>query len=196
MMTAVASILRTAGHGYFADPVFPHLAHIMKRCLYPRRQFLASWLMFGALLLVASACGGDNAGPSGSGSLSARVDGSTWTANHGIGAARTNSFISIAGSVGATSNIAIAWPDEGTGTYTIPTPVGMNMNYGLYANGHVWQALAMGTQLGGLGTGSVTVTTLNAERVVGTFQFTAPAAASSGASGQKVVTNGVFDIKF
>lgn len=171
----------------------------MKWPRFPFRQFVASWLVLGALLLVGSACGGDGGGPggpSGSGTLTAQVDGNGWTATSGILALRQSNFVSITGSVGSLSSITIAWPDEGTGTYSIPLATGMNLNYALFGSGHVWQALAMGPQLGGVGTGSVTVTTLNAERVVGTFQFTAPAAASSGASGQKVVTNGAFNITF
>jgi hypothetical protein len=128
--------------------------------------------------------------------MTARVDGSSWSATSGILAVRNSGFVSITGSVGATTSISMAWPDEGAGTYSIPTPVGMNFNYSVFSSGHVWQALAMGTQLGGVGSGSVTVTTSNSERVVGTFQFTAPAAVSSGATGQKVVTNGAFNIRF
>jgi hypothetical protein len=171
----------------------------MKSPRVPRRQFVASWLVLGSFLLAGSACGGGNggpAGPSGSGTMTARVDGATWTATSGIVAVRINNFVSVTGSVGAVSHITIAWPDEGADTYAIPLATGMNLNYGLFGSGHLWQALAMGTQLGGVGTGSVTVTTLNAERVAGTFQFTAPAAASSGASGQRVITNGAFNIPF
>ncbi len=172
---------------------------MMKRPRFPWRHFLASRLLLGTLLAGGSACGGDGGGPgapSGTGTLTAQVDGSGWTATSGILALRQSNFVSITGSVGSVSSITIAWPDEGAGTYSIPNATGMNLNYALFGSGHVWQALAMGTQLGGVGNGSVTVTTLNAERVVGTFQFTAPAASSSGASGQKVVTNGAFNIKF
>jgi hypothetical protein len=159
----------------------------------------APLLAAGLILVVLAACGGDGGGPggpSGSGTLTARVDGSTWTATSGILALRANNVISFTGSVGATSHIAIAFPDAGTGTYSVPTAVGLNFNYGVFSTGHVWQALALGAQLGGVGSGSVTVTTLNSERVAGTFEFTAPPAQSSGATGTKVVTNGSFNIKF
>lgn len=198
-MTAVPPILRTAGRGNFTRPVPLQMALIMKWSRFPWQRFVASWLVLGTLFLVGSACGGDGGGPggpSGTGTLTAQVDGSGWTATSGILASRQNNVVAITGSVGSISSIAIGWPDEGLGTYSIPLAAGMNLNYGLYSNGHLWQALAMGAQLGGVGSGSVTVTTLNGERVVGTFQFTAPAAASSGASGQKVVTNGAFNIKF
>lgn len=163
------------------------------------RLLRAPILVAGLTVLALAACGGDGdgpGGPSGSGTLTARVDGSTWTATSGILALRVNNFVSFTGSVGANTSITIAFPDEGPGTYSIPAAVGLNFNYGVFSNGHLWQALAMGTQLGGVGSGSVTVTTLNSERVAGTFEFTAPAAQSSGATGTRVVTNGAFNIRF
>jgi hypothetical protein len=45
------------------------------------------------------------------------------------------------------------------------------------------------------GTGSITFTTLSSTRAVGTFSFTAQAG-SGGATGQKAVTNGTFDVTF
>lgn len=176
----------------------------MKRFRFPHHAAQAAGRSFilraaGALvplLLLVIACGGDGSGPSGSGTLSARVDGSSWNATAGIVAMRVNNFISITGSVGGNTVLTIAWPDDGPGTYSIPTSVGLNMSYGIYGNGHLWMALGIGTQLGGVGSGSVTVTTLDSERVAGTFEFTAPAAESSGATGTKVITSGVFNIKF
>jgi hypothetical protein len=46
------------------------------------------------------------------------------------------------------------------------------------------------------GTGSITFSTLNSERAIGTFQFTGQAAPGTSATGQKMVTSGTFDIKF
>jgi hypothetical protein len=45
------------------------------------------------------------------------------------------------------------------------------------------------------GTGSVTLTTLTANHIVGTFAFSA-VASGGGATGTSVVTNGQFDITF
>lgn len=150
-------------------------------------------------LVLLTACGGDGGdgpnGPGAEGTMTARVNGASWSANSGVLALRINNFISITGSVGSTSNITIAFPDEGAGTYSIPGAVGMNMNYSLFGPNHLWQALGLGPS-DGLGSGSLTVTTLTAERVAGTFQFTAPAAQSSGATGQAVVTEGAFNIRF
>ena len=44
-------------------------------------------------------------------------------------------------------------------------------------------------------TGSITLTTLTADRVAGTFQFTGQAGPGTPATGQKSVTSGSFDIE-
>ena len=58
------------------------------------------------------------------------------------------------------------------------------------SNGRSWHALST------VGNGTVTLTSISATGAAGTFAFTAPAVASSGATGSKVVTNGSFDVKF
>jgi hypothetical protein len=154
-----------------------------------------------AVLLVAvvAACG--DSGPtepagSGKGSITARVDGSAWNGSAAAIASRSNDFIAVGGTAGGQTNITFAFPSGGTGTYTIPNAVGMNFVYSEFSTGRVWQALAMGPTAGGIGTGTVTVTALTADRVAGTFAFTAPAAASSSATGIRTITNGAFDIRF
>ena len=150
------------------------------------------------LLVVAAACGGDSAGPGNpQGSLSARVDGANWSANTGVMVLRANGYVSFGGSRSSGSTtLTIAFPDQGPQTYAIPATIGLNMNYTEGTTGALWQAIGFGTALGGVGTGSVVVEVLTAERVAGTFSFTAPAAQTSAASGTKTVTNGAFDIKF
>jgi hypothetical protein len=150
------------------------------------------------LYALLTACGGDG-GPlepvATDNSITATVDGSPWNGSSTALAMRSSGFISVTGTVASNTYIAFAFPDGGPGTYSIPNAVGMNFNYGEYSTGRLWQALGMGT-LGGVGAGSVTVTTLTAERVAGTFQFTAPAAASSGATGTRTITNGAFNVRY
>jgi hypothetical protein len=164
-------------------------------------RYFTMLLRGSAMLLLAfvTACG--DGGPTepagnGKGSITARVDGSAWNGSAAAIASRSTGFIAVGGTAGSQSNITFAFPADGAGTYSIPNAVGMNFNYSEFSTGHVWQALAMGATLGGIGSGTVTVTTLTAERVAGTFAFTAPAAANSSATGSRTVTNGVFDIRF
>jgi hypothetical protein len=162
---------------------------------------IAMLLRGSAMLLVAFAAACGDSGPTepagnGKGSITATVDGSAWNGSAIAIATRSTGFIAVGGTAGSQTNITFAFPSDGTGSYTIPNAVGMNFVYSEFSTGRVWQALAMGPTAGGIGTGTVTVTALTAERVAGTFAFTAPAAANSGATGSRTITNGVFDIRF
>lgn len=153
-----------------------------------------------ALLVTVTACGSDGPTnpPESDGSITATVDGQPWSSTIAVANYASEGFASVGGNSGTTGNVTnltIAFPAS-VGTHVIPDATGMNMNFSILQPSQLWQALAMGTQLGGVGTGTVTVTTLNAERVVGTFSFVAPAATSSGATGNKTVTNGSFNVKF
>lgn len=146
------------------------------------------------LALLVSACGGDDPVGPGSldGSMTALVDGVQWAASfEPVGQRNANDIIGMAGVAANGSTISFAFPATGPGTYTLPL-LGMNCNYG--ASGQVWQALGMG-DLGSVGSCSVTVNSLSSQRITGTFAFTAPAAAGSGATGQRVVTAGTFDVR-
>ncbi len=158
--------------------------------------------MFGAralssvLFLAAVACGGDSTGPgstSGTNScstpLSAVVNGAAWcsplpqvTSSHSI--------ISLAGfDAGITSAIGIAVAASGPGTYSLSfgnTLAGS----ATYAKG----SQGWSTGLSG-GTGTITITTLTTNHVVGTFSFDA-VASTGGASGTIHVTNGQINITF
>jgi hypothetical protein len=46
------------------------------------------------------------------------------------------------------------------------------------------------------GPGSLTITSLTSDRVVGTFQFVAEPDPGTAATGQVSVTNGAFDVSF
>lgn len=155
-----------------------------------------------ATLLGAIACGGDgptsNDDPPSNGTITATVDGQAWSSSMALASRIGNGFVSVGGNSGISgdiSNISMGFPEE-IGTHTIPIPAGMNFSYSIYTPTQVWQALAMGEILGGSGTGTVTVTTLNAERIAGTFSFVALAAATSEATGTRTVTNGAFDVRF
>lgn len=150
-----------------------------------------------AVLLLAatfSACGGDSTGPEitipspSNGSMTARVDGASWSALavDAITSQGSAPIISIAGT-NTQFTISMAWVDSGPRTYTIGQAIGLNAT--LIGGSSGW------TAAGQQGSGSVTVTTRTAERVAGTFTYTM-VASGAGASGTRSVTNGAFDIRF
>jgi hypothetical protein len=149
-----------------------------------------------SLTLVLVACGGDDdgglmepetpaTGPA-NGTMTATVDGNSWTAIQ-IVVVRTSSVVSVAGGSSAAEALAIAWQDQGIGTYIIGgTPIATaNMNDG----GNVWSA--SGVQ----GSGSVTITAISATSVSGTFTFTA-VIQGAGSPETRTATNGAFTVDF
>lgn len=139
---------------------------------------------------MALGCGGDgNTGPNNganNGSMSATVDGSGWSASN-VAATRTAGFVGVGAGASDASTISFAFPDH-TGTFTVGGQDGTNASY--ISGGKSWSAV-----FGSGGSGTITVTTLSATRVAGTFSFVAPASAG-GATGSKTITNGSFDIEF
>jgi hypothetical protein len=151
------------------------------------KRMRAAIVAFGAAAWLG--CGGDNTGPNNggnNGSLSATVDGSNWSGVT-VAATRTNGFVGVGAGKSDGSTIAFAFPDH-TGTFQAAGQDGTNANY--TSGGKTWSAV-----FGTGGSGTITVTTLSATRVAGTFSFTL-VALSGGATGTKTVTNGTFDIEF
>jgi hypothetical protein len=149
------------------------------------------------VLLCSGACGGssstsltgNNNNNNSSGPMSATIDGVAWSSQLPSAVYRNN-IVAIAGiDNGLTTSVSIGFGATGTGTY--------NLGFGnsVAGSGIVTKAgKGWGSSLQG-GTGSVTVTTLTANHIVGTFSFNA-VPASGGATGTSVVTNGKFDITF
>jgi hypothetical protein len=149
-------------------------------------------------IVVGSACGGDKStGPKtgvGDGNMSATINGVAWrSAKSGDRANRTNNFIAV---VGLSVSNPIYTISLGIGTISGPGTV----NLDLTAGGNGSEAIISNTN-GGWGTaftggkGTITVTTLTATRIVGTFSFDAPAG-SGNATGVLQVRNGQFDVNF
>jgi hypothetical protein len=152
------------------------------------------------LLLSAVACGGSsgdsitgNNPGTGSGPLSATIDGKAW-ASVVPAAIFKNNIVSIAGLDAAlTTTVSFAFGATGTGTYSL-APSNSVGGLGLVVKTSGTTSQSWGTALSG-GSGSVTLTTLTANHVVGTFAFDA-VPSSAGATGTVHVTNGKFDITF
>lgn len=156
----------------------------------------------GALALaLATACGGDKAStttePTGgttgtvtNGTFRATINGTSWSANGAVGVSRTttNNIVAVA-AVSPTYTIAF-----GISQLTAPGTFSLNAGQLNLANvsaaaGQSWSTVAAG------GTGSIVITTFTANRIAGTFSFTA-AALSGGATGTISITNGSFDVTY
>jgi len=156
---------------------------------------------FLGLLLITACSGGDGPTgpnpppPGGNASFTASVDGQGWTsaaALTNVTAAQSGTYI-ISGSVltgASTRAITLNLMNiPGPGTYPLGTGAGVSGGSAIYAE----SAGGWGTPLSGEA-GSITVTTLTATRIAGTFSFTA-AASAGGATGTRTVTNGAFDLQ-
>jgi hypothetical protein len=150
-----------------------------------------------ALLLLAAACGKDATSPQNSvsspvvlarGSMGAKVDGATWNATLAVSAVNNNGIIAIAGNDG-TQTLGFGLAANGTGTYTIG-PLSPTNGLLIQSGGAAWTANLS------RGSGTVTVTSLTAAAVAGTFSFTLVASPGTPANANKVISDGVFNIRF
>jgi hypothetical protein len=167
-------------------------------------------LLVVGVLLVAGACGGTSTSPSStsggsssSGNSGSGGSGGTSTANGSVafkvdGVQNAASLVTAtytAGilAIGATdtshqTTLGLALSGSTTGTYTLGQTSATNalLHVGNPAQG--WQAGV------GFGSGSVTVTTFTATSAVGTFSFTMVPTTGTGATGNKAVTEGTFNV--
>ncbi len=153
------------------------------------------------VMLCGAACGSPTkpSDPGGgttlpNGSMSALIDGVAWNATVAIVVLNTSTggipIISISGGDPVRS-IAFAASPTGIGTFTVAS-LTMSSNFGLVQGNQRWSAST--TDAGSNGT--VTFTTLTANRAAGTFSFLGIASASSAATGTRTITNGVFNVTF
>jgi Family of unknown function (DUF6252) len=158
------------------------------------------WRLFAAVSLLAlatAACSSKSnpAAPTNTtlphGSMSATIDGTQWVATTGLSVTYNQGILAAAGVDNSLNTLAFAVFASAPGTYPIGATSPTNALFTMNSNGSKsWQAAST------LGSGSVTVTTLTATGATGTFSFTLVANGGSGASGNKVVTNGKFNLKF
>jgi hypothetical protein len=157
-----------------------------------------------ALLAVVPACGDSNPnGPSDNNnnttsSLSATIDGAQWTANAGVSATYQNNILSIGGSNSGgqtTLGFAVGRGDGGAltaTTYTFAPLEGHNAT--LYVvSGGTTQGWFGGPAFG---SGTITIAALSSTGASGTFVFTLVPTPGTGSSGNKSITQGVFNVRF
>ena len=161
-----------------------------------------SAILASTALIAFSACGGDDGGPTGTngnntgtvtgdGNITATINGVAWRSlKSGDHVSKSGQFYGV---VGVNTNYVLTL---GIGNVSGPTTVQLN----LAAGGNGSSAIVSNT-VGGWGTaftggtGTITVTTLTANRIVGTFSFDA-VPGSGTVSGTLQVRNGKFDITF
>jgi hypothetical protein len=166
---------------------------------------------FGAFaLLFTLACGGGdgptNPGPNpppppppppppgGSANFTATVNGQAWASAANlvnVTAAASGTYILSGTALQGTNPRSVTMTlmnIPGPGTYPLGTGAGVSGGTGIYAE----SAGGWGTPLSG-DAGTITLTTLTAARIAGTFAFTGDAV-SGGATGTRAVTNGAFDL--
>lgn len=163
------------------------------------------------VVLASISCGNSTSGPSGggivqscagsgfSGTMTATINGQSFAATCLLLASSSNNIVALGGTDISANNkttyqdISIAIVATAPGTYSLASLASglPNPNNASYSIGGSQQWLA-GSGFGG--TSSVTITTLTATSVSGTFSITF--AAGPGGSGTKTLTNGAFNITF
>jgi hypothetical protein len=138
--------------------------------------------------------------PGGNPSMSATIDGVAWTAAT-ITSNVANGRLSIIGSTPTVYSLIISLLPPGPGTFPItsagPSFATLTSSMNLQPGRPVpqWQTQSGGPGIGG-GSGSVTVSTFTATGASGTFFFTLGPYLLTGATGNKEVTAGVFNVRF
>jgi hypothetical protein len=123
------------------------------------------------------------------GSMSALIDGTSWTAVAITTASYTNGIVAIGGADSANPirSIGFSTITSTAGTYSVSTAASNAvLSIGI---GPTWTANIAG------GSGSVVITSLSSTAAVGTFSFSTVAAVG-GATGTHAITQGVFNITF
>jgi hypothetical protein len=153
-----------------------------------------------ALLLSAAACASegptdlddDDLDPGSMGTLSARIDGSSWSATTTVGATHLNGVFGFGATDGTGRAIIVAAEaSPGPGAVAIRVGPSTNLTFSITeANGTVWMAG------GSLGTGQLNIDSFTSTGASGRFTFTAMAPPGAPNTGSKVVSDGVFNVRF
>lgn len=155
---------------------------------------------FASVALIAlAACGGSDGGPTGTngnnvgaadGSMTATINGAAWRSTKSADKGSHNGNIYAVVGLNGTYTISL-----GIAGLTAPGTVNLSLASGNGSNAIIVNTTGgWGTAFSG-GTGTITVTTLTANRIAGTFSFDAPAG-SGKATGTLQVRNGKFDVTF
>jgi hypothetical protein len=163
-----------------------------------------------AAIVATTACGGSKStGPSSlpgsAGTLTAKINGTQFTSIATVALRNPATPVLPNGTVGVSGANKVTLPyttlafgvPAVVGTYRLETssgPVPQNAAVSDIIAGSQAQGWNAGAAFGG--SGFITLSTLTATGASGEFSFTAVALGSTGATGQKNVTEGKFDVKF
>ncbi len=151
--------------------------------------------------LIVAGCGGNTGtgpGPTSHGTMSATVDGSSWSPpGTQIQASYGNNILAVAGTVNGTVtrqiNLTVAGV-AGVGTYDLGPANVSGLALLTLTSGT--SSISTWTTALSPATGSLTVTALDGTGAAGTFLFTGQAAPGTAATGQLSVTSGSFNVTF
>lgn len=150
-------------------------------------------------------CGSDSTSPGtgplpvGTGAMAARIAGSSWNATQVIAVRGQDGTIGVSGTDVSTYNVGFHVKGNATGSYPIPDCTGPGGSDTGTNEGAVTRWPAAGSGVWGSDCshrGSVTITSITADGVSGTFNFELAAASGSGATGGLSVSAGTFSAKF
>lgn len=142
--------------------------------------------------LLAAGCGGDSGTNAGNEStMTATVAGTAWSGTLAVQGTHAGNVLAISGTNG-TYQLQLTIPGVvATGTFNFgPGNPGIAQLVQVTTGTPAWTSSLVG------GAGSITVTTLTANRAAGTFTFTGAASPGTAATGTRAVTNGAFDVRF
>jgi hypothetical protein len=155
-------------------------------------------MRFGGLVRVVLACavlgacgdddGTNDGGGDDSNTLTATIDGVAYTSNSSVTVVRaTDNSLIITGTSSNNRAIKIELPPvTQAGTYDAGPGFGAIVTYNIGLSPYVTSATG--------GSGTVTVTSISSTRVAGTFSVTT--VGTGGTVGNRVITNGKFNVKF
>ncbi|MEE4260074.1 MAG: DUF6252 family protein [Bacteroidales bacterium] len=154
------------------------------------KNLLSMLLIAGIVLLMSCNKNDDDTGPIGSnGSISLKVDGSTWNASLSVQAVNAGGVINVTGSDSNAKQAGITlYGITETGTYKVGPPNQGNMLRWTEGLGQTQTFQANGV----IGDGTITVTELTDNKIKGTFSFTG----FSTEQTSKQITEGKFEANF
>ena len=164
-------------------------------------------LVAAATVAAAAACGGSSpAAPSGtnaggttpggssggaSGPFTALIDGAPFNGSQALSATNLNNQLSISGSNGQYTLQLIVQLSRGAATYTFGALDPSNVTTAALALNGTAQNWFAGP---GVGSGTITISSLTSSAVSGTFTVTVAPSAGGPATGNRVITSGVFNV--